>query len=86
MANAASIIDSFANSSLFIFIPFLIAFRGFKNDMEAACDEAVMERTGDGYGYGMTIIRFAGKGGHVPAAEMGGARKQIIKRVRAAGV
>ena len=29
MANAASIIDSFANSSLFIFIPFLIAFRGF---------------------------------------------------------
>ena len=29
MANAASLIDSFANSSLFIFIPFLIAFRGF---------------------------------------------------------
>lgn len=29
LANAASIIDSFANSSLFIFIPFLIAFRGF---------------------------------------------------------
>ena len=71
--------------AVYWFDPFVwIAFRGFKNDMEAACDEAVMERTGDGYGYGMTIIRFAGKGGHVPAAEMGGARKQIIKRVRAA--
>lgn len=61
-----------------------IAFRGLKSDMEEACDEAVMEKTGDGYGYGMTIIRFAGKREFVSAAEMGGTKKQIIKRVRAA--
>ena len=30
LSNAASLIDSFANASLFIFIPFLIAFRGFE--------------------------------------------------------
>lgn len=61
-----------------------LAFRGFRADMEAACDEAVMEQTGDGYGYGMTIIRFAGKRGYISAAEMGGTKKEVIKRVRAA--
>ena len=30
LSNAASLIDSFANSSLFIFIPFLLAFRGIE--------------------------------------------------------
>ena len=30
LANAASVIDAFANSSLFIFIPFLLAFRGIE--------------------------------------------------------
>lgn len=61
-----------------------IAFKGLKADMEAACDEAVMEKTGDSYGYGMTIIRFAGKREFVSAAEMGGTKKQIVKRVKAA--
>ncbi len=30
LANAASLVDSFANASLFIFIPFLLAFRGIE--------------------------------------------------------
>lgn len=31
LSNAASLIDSFANASLFIFIPFLLAFRGIED-------------------------------------------------------
>ncbi len=67
------------------FDPFVwAAFKGLKADMETACDEAVMEKTGDSYGYGMTIIRFAKKRDFVSAAGMGGSRSQIVKRVKAA--
>ncbi len=56
-----------------------------KDDMEAACDEAVMEITGDSLAYGMTILKFAGRRRiSAVAADMGGAKRQIKRRVRAA--
>ena len=55
--------------------------------METACDEAVMELTGDRYGYGMTIIKFAQRKKIINfAADMGGSAKQIKNRVEAAAV
>ncbi len=64
-----------------------IAFAIMKNDMERACDEAVMELTGDSYGYGMTIIKFAQKRKFINfASDMGGSKKQIKSRVEAAAV
>ena len=61
-----------------------LAFSLFKADMEEACDEAVMEHTGDGIGYGRTIICFAGKRGPAFTADMGSGKRRMIKRVRAA--
>ena len=58
-----------------------------RDDMETACDEAVMELTGDRYGYGMTIIKFAQRKKIINfAADMGGSAKQIKNRVEAAAV
>lgn len=63
------------------------AFSIMRDDMETACDEAVMELTGDRYGYGMTIIKFAQRKKIINfAADMGGSAKQIKNRVEAAAV
>ena len=62
-----------------------LSFRLMKNDRETSCDEAVIEKTGDSYGYGMTILRFVHTEGPLSmAADMGGSKSQIKKRIEAA--
>lgn len=62
-----------------------LAFAVTGNDMEAACDEAVMEMTGDSLSYGLTLLKFAGKRTlSTVASDMGGSKKQIKIRIEAA--
>ncbi len=62
-----------------------LSFRLMKNEREISCDEAVIEKTGDSYGYGMTILRFVHTEGPLSmAADMGGSKSQIKKRIEAA--
>lgn len=72
--------------ALYWFNPIVwMAFRLMKNDREISCDEAVIEKTGDSYGYGLTIIRFIHTEGLLSmAADMGGSKNQIKKRIEAA--
>lgn len=60
-----------------------LAFDTMKNDMEAACDEAVMCLTGNGAAYGRTVLRFAARQ-RGAAVQMGGGKRQIKRRIRAA--